>query len=219
MSISINEDIRHIVEAELQQGEKLLWADIPTKFPFYKSTFLAMIFSLWVLIICVGIIGGGTLLASTAEYKSNGSVLSFAVAIVVSLIAIIFLCAILMHNPVKLFFAPSKEIYALTDQRGLVVCSFLGPRFGVLNTVDFSTMVRVGDRAIGTLWFGETNAFGKYNIIDWHFMYGTVCVNAFRNIKNPSEVEALIRNTFLERKSTMNKPPSTPFIPAQAGSQ
>ena len=31
MSISINVDIRHIVEAELQQGEELLWADRPDK--------------------------------------------------------------------------------------------------------------------------------------------------------------------------------------------
>lgn len=31
MSISINEDIRHIVEVELQAGEKLLWADRPDK--------------------------------------------------------------------------------------------------------------------------------------------------------------------------------------------
>ena len=65
----INEDVREIIEAELQPGEKLLWADKPARMPKPMMMIGYCIFSgLWLIGLISMIIFGGFLEAASSSF-------------------------------------------------------------------------------------------------------------------------------------------------------
>ena len=92
----------------------------------------------------------------------------------------------------KMLIGPSKEIYAITNQRGIIISPFFRYRVASLSPENLKNSERKGPPDLGTLTF--TNK-GNGFMAMWMNPYQTE-LNAFQKIQHPKEVENLIHKTF-----------------------
>ena len=182
----INEDVRHIVEAELREGETLLWADKPSKKPISFMAIYITGFSIVWTTMAIGFVGAGAFASlfsvATVEDKATaaGTAAFGAVFSIVSLLFVAIGVGMILWG-LKMLIGPSKEIYALTNQRGIVLSPFIKYRITSLSYEILKNSERKGDHQLGTLTFTNQTE-----------------LNAFLKIKNPKQVEDLIHKTFEE---------------------
>ena len=178
----INEDVREIIEAELQPGEKLLWADKPARFPFMVDAlvgFFTVFFGaiLLVLILVTQLVSGDEL-----SPRYLGPFVFYPLGILGIIICIFF-----SMYCFSLFQRPNKEIYAVTSERGII----MRPK----KTISISpASLLIGERkgdVIGSINFEDLNGLHlsrSYNYSEWY---------VFHKISQPKVVEKLISNTFI----------------------
>ena len=113
MSISINEDIRHIVEAELQPGEKLLWADRPDLLTVKEKTIRTYILVFLLMTVVL-------LVVSIFDWRKDAEVSAMMMTFII--IACYGVCAFQMARDLKWAKKHAKKItYGLTDNRIIVI--------------------------------------------------------------------------------------------------
>ncbi|MEP3889827.1 MAG: hypothetical protein ABJN69_05120 [Hellea sp.] len=202
----INEDVRHIVEVELQPNEKLLWADKPAKFPIsfmgiyvllFSIVWCVIVFSLFGAALFGGFEGSAELPDTAAEEFKNAEVSASAAAIggIMGLAFVsIFVGAGLFNLfwGLKMTIGPAKQLYAITTHRIVIFDRFLSSRVASIQPEQIGQFERSGNERIGSLSFGESG----FNMFAMNAMWKTP-LNKFQKISNPREVEALIRKTFL----------------------
>lgn len=135
MSISINEDIRRIVEAELQAGEKLLWADKPDLNTVKEKTIKKYILVFLLLTIVLAFV-------SVFEFR-QGEDISAIIGILVAIV-MYGICAFQMIR--ELYWVKihdMKIIYGLTEKR-IVVVSKIPDRLKSVETWSFEAIKDVG---------------------------------------------------------------------------
>lgn len=196
----INEDIRSIVESELRSDEKLLWADKPHKFPLsFMAVYLTGFSIVWTLMAIsfagVGVFAslfGATTSDSTAEVAGIGAF--GAVFSIVSLLFVAIGIGMVLLG-LKMLIGPSKEVYALTNQRGIIISPFFKYRIASLSRDVLENSERKGAPDLGTLTF---TAKGGGIMGMWMNPYQTE-LNSFRKIQNPKQIEDLIHRTFKDK--------------------
>ena len=200
----INEEIRHIVEAELEPGEELLWAEKPSRFPVIGYAVFGLIFTFfWCLFVLVfifiaiaGMSGSEQALElSTLETPSNNTTSEGAgmFSLLFLILPSVFLLFGIhgLYQSIKQFIGPSRQAYALTSKRAIIFDKFLSNRIVSLQGAEFSKIERRGSDQIGSLQFGKPSSYFDIG------MFPSSPLNAFLNIPNPKSVETLIRKTFL----------------------
>lgn len=184
----INEDVRHIIEAELTEGEELLWADKPSAFPINIFDVCAVIFFLWFAIVMYNI-----------NYTSFSANKYFTVIMGV----MPFYLGLVALTPILRAFLRSREVYAITSKRVLLQSYVLKRSF---KSID-------GFKDINTLnFFAEgTLTFIPHGHLKWHALSDTMVLlgfgfgsrmpekkDKFHKIQNLEFVENLIRKNFLQ---------------------
>ncbi len=192
----INEDIRHIIEAELREGEVLLWADKPVKRPITGIGVLrggihifGMVFiCFWLLVVLFT------------------EVANLALKIVFISVGLIFaLFAIGMRKqPFKHLFGPAYEVYAITDKRAIIISPYWRLEKASINSDDMADVLVKGSDTLGTVIFPKIKIpvfvyAGHKKYWDAFDAWQKSDLGAFHRIKNPREVENLIHKTFLEK--------------------
>jgi hypothetical protein len=197
----INEDIRHIVEAELREGEKIIWADRPRKHPFSQGALFYLIFaSMWTfamlfLFFPVGVISliDSFLIVTESEDAPSKS---FSVVFTLMCLSLIFIGFLMFRQSIKNIIGPRSEVYGLTLSRGIIVSRFWGKRIASLSPQKLLVIERSEKNGVGTLLFDANNppsqAYASFISLE-------APLNAFRNIQNPRDVETLIYETFLKK--------------------
>ena len=191
----INPDVRHIIEPELRSGEKLLWADKPAKFPLSFMMIYILGFSIVWTLFAIGFFGAvvfGSFFDANVGETSNDAVEAGAIRIGFSIFSFLFVVigVGMIVQGLKMLISPSKEIYALTNQRGIIISPFFKYRIASLSPENLKNLERKGDPELGTLTFAS-----KGNGMMGMKPYQTE-LNAFLKIKNPKQVEDLIYITF-----------------------
>jgi len=181
----INQDVRHIIEAELRSGEKLLWCDIPARM---HKPLMPISYSIFIVFWLVGLISmvsfGGFLEAA------NTSALFIA-------IPLFMLCAglLMLWFAIKAVFAPSKHIYGLTNSRAIIVENRgKGPvrSFGANELSNYS---RKGGTDIGTLEFVGPS------MVTVSLDLSSLSGRGFYEIQDPKYVENLIYKNILKDRN------------------
>lgn len=189
MSMIIDKELRDKIQPELMAGEKLLWAGKPAKFPLSFMALYLTAFSVFWTFMVTGIFGVGI---SSEFGSSNSSMGSLNIGFL--LFASLFICAGIGMFLVglKTLISPSREIYAITNQRGIIISPFFRYRMASLSEDCLKNSERKGRPELGTLLFS-----GKSSGLMGMMMnpYQTE-LNAFRKITDPKKVEDLIYKTF-----------------------
>lgn len=192
----INSDVRNIVETELRAGENLLWADKPYKFPLSFTAIYIFGFSVVWTTIAVSFVGVGaitSLLGGAGGETAIESAGAAAFGVTFSIISLIFVgvgIGMFLWG-LKMLIGPSKELYAITNQRGIIISPFLKYRVATLSPEVLKNSERKGRPDLGTLTFNKGNGIMGM----WMNPYQTE-LNAFQKIENPKRVEDLIYKTF-----------------------
>ena len=195
----INEEVRHIIEPELRTKEKLLWADKPSKKPISFMALYITGFSIVWTTMAVGFVGVGTFAsmfgATSADSKAEAAGTA-AFGAVFSIISLLFVAigVGMVFWGLKMLIGPSKDINAITNQRGVIISPFIKYRIASLSPENLKNSERKGGPNLGTLTF--TNK-GNGIMGMWMNPYHTE-LNAFQKIKNPKQVEDLIHKAFEE---------------------
>lgn len=173
--------LRDMFKPELRAGERLLWAGKPASFPLNPgAVFLAGFLTLWT---AMAVFMSGMFMSQQGDIPLPFSAVPFVFVCIGSL-ALLF--------SFKGLIAPSRQIYAITDQRGIIISPFLGRSIASLNADILLNSVRKGSGDKGTLFFGpQISMFNNQS-----FDALKVQLNAFHNIKNAAEIESLIHKTF-----------------------
>jgi len=170
----INPDVKLLVEAELKTGEKLLWADKPRQFPLRRIGLLYIFTGIFWIVLLSAIIK--PIFASLGADVETGVGSMFP-----SSSLIFFLVGGLV------IFIPTKEAYALTDQRGLILWRFPYRRVASLSAELMLNSRHSGDEHIGTLNFDH---------LFWVSPMRLLFKKSFKKISNPKQVEGLIHRAF-----------------------
>lgn len=201
----INEEVRHILEAELNPNEKLLWADKPAKRPYpWRGVYRAAFWCCWMLFVCYWLFG----VITAAEFAST---LLKIVFIFVGVLFLIFGFAI-RKTYLKGFLGPKYEIYGLTNQRAIILSPlWKGQKFINWRGHDHSRNSIAGDElntikvdisadsSIGTIIFSGWWDKIRYS---WYVFPNPETpkilsnLNGFRNVNNPLLVTDLFERTF-----------------------
>lgn len=192
----INEDIRHIIEPELREGEELLWVDKPSKLVFSaieKSMIIFLVF--WLVMVCLISLPG--ILTSNGSHKVtvNGvekyvslteylAFLSIFPLIGLGMLAIVFGYAYLRTG----------HYYGITDKRAIIISKFLGKRVASLAPDKMSKIETSGTKELGSVSFFYKPT-SRLNSLMMPFE-----LNTFSGIKNLHEVEGLLLS--LQNKGT-----------------
>ncbi len=176
-------DIRHIIENELTSGERLLWSGAPQK-PYWSPL---MIF--YVIFICLWLLGVLSFLIGALYQMGEGptGIVYLAVPTFMTLIALAFLWLSL-----KALRAPGRQVYGLTNRRGLIVENFGKGRVRSLGPNELANLTRKSAiKTMGTLQFQGPSfyqiSFDSSNLLGI----------AFYNIADPKDVENIIFNKIL----------------------
>ena len=176
----IDDDARRVVQSELRAGERLLWASKPITFPINKvSLMLTISVFVWTL-IAIGMM-------SAFFIVDRSKSIPFPFSFIPVLLVLVGVCLFLYC--LKLIIAPSHQVYAITDQRGIIVSPFLGYRTASLDKTLLLNSERKGFRLNSTLQFGPKPSMMGLGMYQIH-------LNQFYNISDAQEVEALIHKTF-----------------------
>ena len=175
----MDHEIKNVIEAELQTGEKLLWADKPQRFPihfmFLMGTILGGLFSLIGIIFWLGTLITGTYGATVFLTVWTGMAMFF------------------FWSYSKNLLGPSTQIFAITTKRAIIVERQGANRISSLNKSSFNQIQRTGNDDIGSLQFGNPPSVFQMGL------NMQMPLTTFHKISNPREVENLIRKTFLSK--------------------
>lgn len=204
----INEDIRHIIEAELRPDESLIWADSPASFPINFMGIYVLLFSIVWCSIVFGAIGVGAFggfegtseLPDSADEELTESDISAGGLIIGSLFGLafvsIFVGAGLLNllMGLKMTIGPAKQLYAITSERIIILDKFFSSRVASFRPDQLAQIERNGNDSIGSLTFGsaQSNFFSRN-------MYWKTPLNKFHKIQHPRDVENLIHQTFTDK--------------------
>lgn len=196
----INESIRHIVDAEIIPGEKLLWVDKSTG----KELWILLVGFIFFIVFTVGFIAPIVMAISADDvsklkFDYNGipanqlddvrDLVPILIFAIISVLIYVGLC-------IWLFIRFKSQIYAVTDARVIIICTCFPNSVKSLSGQSLGQMVRTGNEKRGTLTFLGSNRtlFAKF------FMPTMSYLNPkFLTIQSPRDVEALIQKNFLSK--------------------
>ena len=174
----IDQDLRNLVKPELRAGEKLLWVGKPRRFPIHFLGFAYIAFSIiWSIVVFTVVLQVTSDLGAAST--TIGSIFSF-------LGVFFFLLGVL------LVIIPTKETYALTNQRGLILWRFPLRKVANLSPEALLNLDRTGGTDVGTL-----NAEQGRPTTPMQLAFK----KSFKNISNSKQVEDLIFKTFQKGSS------------------
>ena len=166
--------IRSVLSSELQSGEKLLWVGSPARFPIYFSTLFPL---LWV--------GGFIVFGLFGLLKTISSGSTFGMIFVLIWLSVV---ATFFYIHLRRLTAPSKQDYALTDRRGIILELQGNKRSGHLSREQLKSYER---RQYG----GRTTLiFGKPGSATTMAAYLQPPLDTFHMIDDYPEVEQLIQS-------------------------
>lgn len=185
----INEDIRHIVEAELREGEELLWADKSRKLSFSVMEKSIIGFLVFWLACCFLIVLPITLLGDE-PYKVtvNGVEKFVGLWEYLMFLSIFPAFALLMFAWVLGFaYLRTGHFYAITDKRVFIISKLFGKRVASFHPDKLGKIQRYKTKTdFGSInFFSETHK--KFDALMKPFELQTLS-----GIKNLREVESLI---------------------------
>lgn|GEM_PF-1451871 len=198
----INEKLRIRIAPELREGETLLWADKPNRLPFSLSSVFLLLFSLiWISVVFLIIFGVLTSIqVAENEVIPPGLVTELAKPIVALAfyvpIFFLLLGVMMLLSALRLFISPLFQVYAITDQRGIIASNLFPRRIISITRHGFERIERTGNDDIGTLEIAT-----RQNRRDLRTAMYQVQLDSFQKIKNPKAVEALIHERFLSGTS------------------
>ena len=180
-------DIRHIIENELTSGERLLWSGAPQK--AYWSP-LMMFYVIFILIWLLGVLG--FLFAGLSQMGKGSAGMRFVfVPAVMTFVGLLFLWI-----TIKALRGPAKQLYGLTDRRGLIIENFGKGPVRSLGPNELANLTRKSaSDTMGTLKF-QGPSFTQFSF-DLSNLMGV----AFYNITNPRDVENIIFSKILQNRS------------------
>ena len=201
----VDEDVREIVEAELVEGEKLLWADKPTKRPYpWRGVWRAALWCFCMLFVCYWLFG----VIFVAEFVS----IPLKITSVSFGLAFLFIGFAMRKTYLKGFLGPKYEIYGLTNKRAIILSPlWKGQQFFNWNGQDHSRnfidakeldtiKLEVSAKSsVGTIIFSGWWDRIRYS---WYVFPNPETpkilsnLNGFRNVNNPFLVADLFRNNF-----------------------
>ncbi len=181
----INEALRHIIEAELRSGEKLLWCDSPARMP---KPLMPIFYTLFVIIWLVGLIFmlrfGGFLAAAKTSF-----------AFIAIPLFMLGAGLLILWFSVKAVFAPSKQIYGLTNSRAIIAENYGKGPIRSFGANELSNYSRKGSTDIGTLEFvGPSLTSANFNM-------SSLSGSGFYEIQDPKYVENLIYKNILKDRN------------------
>lgn len=193
----INEDVRHIVEAELQPGETLLWADKPHERPITSHGLFRggmHIFGLIFILIWTFL----------ALIENNYANLALKLTFVLFGIAFFLFALAMRHQPLKHLFGPAKEVYGLTNKRGIIISPYWRKEVATIPAEKALDLSLSGNMEIGTIQFNQVRVKNRFGIagnprywdvfdLSWKSDLGS-----FHKVRNPLEIQRLINRTFLQ---------------------
>lgn len=98
----------------------------------------------------------------------------------------------MLLSAIRLFISPLFQIYAITDQRGIIASNLFPRRVISITRHGFERIERTGNPDIGTLEIAT-----RQNRRDLRTAMYQVQLDSFQKIKNPKAVESLIHQQFL----------------------
>lgn len=179
----INDEVRHIIEAELMDGEELLWADRPAKFPITLK-FIGSIIQTFVLIITLG------------------TVLFFMSKI----LFFILLMILGLYLTYRLYEA-KLQVYAITRNRLIIKNQIkFGRTYSLVGGKSWWSQTEIRNDNIGTIYFSSTmpRPFIKFYLpcpvvlpVAWPFngvtwVFPQHHLQALFNIRDAAKVKELV---------------------------
>ena len=188
----IDHEAEKIITAELGPSEKLIWASRPQKFPLTLYASIHLLLALTGCAVFIHLFFDLFLL--NPEWR--GGEIAPGSIILLPVIFILFFVIILV-NTLRVFIAPNKQVYGLTQNRGIVVTTLRKKHVISIGKNELSCRTRRGGDIIGTLTFRV--AIGSHDIYRGllHSDQGI----SFYNISNPREVEHLIETKTLKESA------------------
>ncbi|NNE56647.1 MAG: hypothetical protein HKN36_00940 [Hellea sp.] len=199
-SFEIDEKARLQITPELRNDEKLIWADRPHGLPISKSSIFLMLFAfIWIAVVLLIIMGVFT----SIQFVESGVIppglfneiakplvaLAFYVPFFFLLIG-----AVLLLSSIRMLISPLFQIYAITDQRGIIASSLFPRRIISITRGGFARIERTGGNKIGTLEIAA-----RQSRRDLRTAMFQVQLDSFQRVRNPKAVEALIHRQFVSK--------------------
>jgi len=185
----INEEVEHIIKAELREGERIVWSGAPEQPPRTMGQSFQFVFScIWLTMVVLIFLPVGLVTAFSGEESAFGWFFTFFILLFV-LVGIGMV--ILNYRALK---APNFEVYAITNQRGLILSTYRKIMVTSLSPNDLLSSERKPRRdGLATLSFGT----GPSSIFEIQSaMFGMKTQTSFKNISDSKEVENLIYKIF-----------------------
>jgi hypothetical protein len=196
--VTIDTKVQKRIEPELRDGEILLWADRPNRLPISTGSVFLLLFSfIWLSVVLLIIFG---VLTSIQVVENDIIPPGLVTELAKPLVALAFYVPLffllvgfmLMLSAVRLLISPLFQVYAITDQRGIIASNLFPRRVISITEHGFARIERTGNEDIGTLEIAD-----KQNKRDLRTAIYQVQLDSFQKIKNPKAVEALIHTQFL----------------------
>lgn len=197
----INEEVRQIVEPELTKGEELLWADKPEKgfeakkamILIFKALARLFIISLAVisfLAFIYSILSKLDLIDLKSKEATDVMIYTTPILTILFIFGFIFISR-RCDFAFELTEAIEYEVYAITQNRGLIISPYFKQRVRVISRPDLKKHL-VNGEDIGGIRFPAKRQTPKDVSAD--LKYGLLF--KFHNIKNPNFVSKLIHQKF-----------------------
>ena len=198
----INEDVRYMIEAELGEGEEVLWTDRPDGLYISTSALYGLVISIFWVGITALLFGGGVFAIFTDDGNPDNAMLSFYrnsadFRNIFWLMTVTFtgVSVYLVLYTSYLLISPSREKYAVTNLRGIIIRPFIRYRIINLSPDQLKSFERTGGPDYGTLTFKSKIKTVLSLLTKSH----QKDVTAFHKIRNPKQVENLIYKTFKDQ--------------------
>jgi hypothetical protein len=190
-SKTIPQEIYDQVEAELLEGEELLWVGLPDP--------RAMINRRQVKIVLAVILGlGFSVFMGAAMYQVRGAVMMTPFPYLTMILVMLGVMGIMAARSIFEFWANSRTIYAVTNRRALILNRRNVQSYGE-NDIEFIERQMRSANKGDIIFKRESRHRAAYY---GEGVYGTEHYNepiGFFGIDNPREVEALMLHTFRVR--------------------
>ncbi len=173
----------------LRSDENLLWADKPHKFPVMGIALVHLLTSV------LGVIFISYTFFYILFSEDLTHVWQKALILTIMLLFIWgFAAGFKFHS--KLILGPVYEIYGITDKRALIVSPYKDLQTVIISPEEMGDIRILGNHKIGTIRF-ETLKLNPWSFAYKYNIFARKSdLSAFRNIRNPREVETFIRKTF-----------------------
>ena len=188
----IDHEAEKIITAELGPSEKLIWASRPQKYPLTIQGAFNFFFAFAWCTVFIHLMLNTFILSP--EWPGENSDPETVV-----LIPILFLSffIILFVNIFRAALAPMKQVYGLTQKRGIIVTNLKRKHVNSISKTELASRTRRGSENIGTLTFRV--ARNSHDI--FHNFFSPDQGISFYNISNPREVEHLIETKTLKESA------------------